>query len=156
LLYLSHAKKHQIWKIENLDGERIKDAKSNWKPVVGTGERCLPGSGDDCGDGGPATEARLDYPKSVAISVDRTMYISDGRNLRIVTPEGKIETLVGGHSGPVGPPRPPECQKIFASDDLRLQWPTKLALSPLDNTLHIVDDSMVLRLTPDLRLQVSI
>ena len=154
MLYLSHAKKHQIWKIESLDGDKIKDPKNNWKAVVGTGERCIPGSGDPCGDGGPANEARLDYPKSVAISVDRTMYISDGRNLRVVTPEGKIETLVGGFLGPVGPPRPPECLKIFSSDDLRLQWPTKLALSPLDNTLHIVDDSMVLRLTPDLRLQV--
>jgi len=153
MLYLSHAKKHQVWKIETLDGEKIKDPKNNWKPVVGTGERCLPGSGDDCGDGGPANEARLDYPKSVAISVDRTMYISDGRNLRVVTPEGRIDTLVGGRSGPVGPPRPPECQRIFEADDVRLQWPTKLALSPLDNTLHIVDDSMVLRLTPDMRLQ---
>ena len=153
LLYLSHAKKHQIWKIENLDGEKIKETKNNFKPVVGTGERCIPGSGDSCGDGGPANEARLDYPKSVAISVDRTMYISDGRNLRVVTPEGKIDTLVGGTSGPIGPPRPPECQRIFAAEDLRLQWPTKLALSPLDNTLHIVDDSMVLRLTPDMRLQ---
>jgi hypothetical protein len=50
---------------------------------------------------------RLDYPKSVAISVDRTMYISDGRNLRVVNPEGKIEILVGGSQGPIGPPRPP-------------------------------------------------
>ena len=154
MLYISNAKKHQIWKIETLDGDKIKDPKNNWKAVVGTGERCIPGNGDDCGDGGQASEARLDYPKSVAISVDRTMYISDGRNLRVVTPEGKIETLVGASDGPAGPPRPPECEKIFSSEDLRLQWPTKLALSPLDNTLHIVDDSMVLRLTPDMRLQV--
>jgi len=82
LLYLSNAKKHQIWKIEILDGEKLKDPKTNWKPVVGTGERCVPGVSQDCGDGGPALEARLDYPKSVAISVDRTMYISDGRHIR--------------------------------------------------------------------------
>ena len=29
-----------------------------------------------------------------------------------------------------------------------------MAINPLDSTLHIVDDTMVLRLTPDLRIQV--
>ena len=154
LLYLSHAKKHQIWKIETLDGEKIKDPRNNWKPIVGTGERCLPGSVDNCGDGGQAVDARLDYPKSVAISIDKTMYISDGRSLRVVSPEGQIETLIVGTSGPAGPPKPPDCQRIFVADEMRLQWPSKLALSPLDNSLHIVDDSMILRLTPDMRLQI--
>ena len=39
-------------------------------------------------------------------------------------------------------------------DEVQLQWPTKLALDPLDNTLYIVDDTMILRLTSDLKLQV--
>ena len=134
--------------------KKIKDPQNNWKPVVGTGERCLPESTDNCGDGGQAIDARLNYPKSVAVSVDRTMYISDGRSLRVVSPEGRIETLVIGTSGPVGPPKPPDCQRSFSADEMRLQWPTKLALSPLDNTLHIVDDSMVLKLSHDMRFQV--
>ena len=29
-----------------------------------------------------------------------------------------------------------------------------MAINPLDSTLHIVDDTMVLRLTPDLQIQV--
>ncbi len=39
------------------------EAENNWRPVVGTGESCLPGDGDRCGDGGKASEARLAYPK---------------------------------------------------------------------------------------------
>ena len=35
----------------------------NWAEAIGTGERCLPGDPDDCGDGGKAAEARLSYPK---------------------------------------------------------------------------------------------
>ena len=31
--------------------------------MIGTGERCLPGDADNCGDGGQATKARLSYPK---------------------------------------------------------------------------------------------
>ena len=36
---------------------------SNFVRVIGTGERCLPGDADNCGDGGKATDARLSYPK---------------------------------------------------------------------------------------------
>lgn len=31
--------------------------------MIGTGERCLPGDADNCGDGGKASDARLSYPK---------------------------------------------------------------------------------------------
>ncbi len=39
----------------------------NWAEAIGTGERCLPGDPDDCGDGGKATDARLSYPKGMFI-----------------------------------------------------------------------------------------
>ena len=32
----------------------------------------------------------------------------------------------------------------FQAADVELHWPTNIALSPLDDTLHIVDDSQVL------------
>ena len=32
---------------------------------------------------------------------------------------------------------------------MTLKWPTALAINPLDDTLHIVDNNMVLKLTPD-------
>ena len=84
---------------------------SNWEAVVGTGERCVPG--DLCGDGGPASKAKLNYPKGVAISIDKTMYISDGRNIRVVMPDGVIQTLIGAAKGPKGPPRPLPCQEVL-------------------------------------------
>jgi hypothetical protein len=36
----------------------------------------------------------------------------------------------------------------------QLQWPTGLSLSPLDGTLHFVDDRLVLKLTDDLKVKV--
>ena len=33
--------------------------------------------------------------QGLAIAVDETMYIADGRNVRVVTPDGNIETLLG-------------------------------------------------------------
>jgi hypothetical protein len=35
-----------------------------------------------------------------------------------------------------------------------LRWPTELAITPLDNSLHIIDDHMVLQLAPDGRVKV--
>ena len=78
--------------------------------------RCFPGDADACGDGGPASEARLDFPKSVAVAVDRTVYIADGRNVRVINPDGTIHTLVGSTSGGAGarnagPVRPLPCNQ---------------------------------------------
>jgi YD repeat-containing protein len=152
MLYLSHAKKHQIWRIKSLDKKEIRNPGTNWEPVVGTGDRCVPGDG--CGDNGPASKAQLNYPKGLAISVDKTMYISDSRNIRVVTPEGIIQTLIGNQERQNGPPRPLPCQSTLMAGEVHLQWPTKLALNPLDSALHIVDDTMVLKVTPDMRIHV--
>lgn len=36
----------------------------------------------------------------------------------------------------------------------QLQWPTGLSLSPLDGSLHFIDDRLVLRLTADMTVKV--
>ena len=102
-LYLSNAKKHQIWALKSLVRKDVKNPRKNWDIVVGTGDRCVPG--DDCGDDGLALKAKLNYPKGLAISLDGTMYISDGRNIRVVTPAGRVQTLIGTQARPKGPPR---------------------------------------------------
>ena len=156
MLYVSHAHRHQIWKVLTLLPDEIDDPKNNKEVAVGTGERCLPGDViGQCGDGGPALEAKLNFPKGVAIAVDKTMYISDSRNIRVVNPDGKIQTLIGHHSQPIGPPRPLDCRRtLIPVSDVQLQWPTRLAINPLDNTLYIVDDTVVFKLTPDMRVHV--
>jgi DNA-binding beta-propeller fold protein YncE len=49
------------------------------------------------GDGGPATEAKLNYPVDLALGDDGTLYFSDVRNhcIRAIDPSGKISTVVG-------------------------------------------------------------
>lgn len=57
---------------------------------MGSGERCIPGDESQCGDEGPAMDAKLAHPKGLAIAADKTMYIADGTNIRAVDPKVKI------------------------------------------------------------------
>jgi sugar lactone lactonase YvrE len=70
----------------------------------------LSSGGGFAGDGGPATSARLDYPKGLARAGDGTLYIADTLNSRIrrVDPvTGVITTIAGtgarGYGGDGGP-----------------------------------------------------
>ena len=61
------------------------------------------------GDGGPATSARLDNPRSVAVDTAGNVYIADNNNHRVrkVDRSGRITTVAGsdrlGYSGDGGP-----------------------------------------------------
>ena len=61
------------------------------------------------GDGGPATEAQLNYPLGLAVDKSRSVYIADSGNHRIrrVDPSGTITTIAGtgepGYGGDGGP-----------------------------------------------------
>jgi RHS repeat-associated protein len=77
---------------------------------AGTGEPCtallmLP---DPCGDNGPAVQAKLTGPSSLAIGPDGSLYIADLslRSVRRVSPNGIISTVAGtrntGFSGDGG------------------------------------------------------
>ena len=75
--------------------------------VVGSGP--ITYTGGFAGDGGPATQARLDQPNQVAFDQNGTMYILDAFNYRIrrVASNGIIDTVAGngarGFSGDGGP-----------------------------------------------------
>ncbi|XP_071540810.1 teneurin-m-like [Panulirus ornatus] len=150
-VYVSDPEAHQVLKLEQT--QNVSDTHHNTIAVVGSGQRCLPGDRMECGDGGNAIHARLTYPKGLAISSSGDIYIADGTNIRVVSPSGIISTVIGGHDhrshwAPV------PCNGTINMDQLHLRWPTELAISPLDGSLHILDDHLVLRVTPDSRVQV--
>nr|CAD7400470.1 unnamed protein product [Timema cristinae] len=150
-LYISNSEKHQI--LRALSVEPVEEPAINYEPVVGSGERCIPGDETHCGDEGPARDAKLAHPKGLAIAADKTMYIADGTNIRAVDPQGVIHTLVG-HHGHHNHWTPVPCHGAIPAQQAQLQWPTGLSLSPLDGSLHFIDDRLVLKLTDDLKVKV--
>jgi len=87
-LYVSDSNTHRIRKIDFQTNEIT--------TIAGTGE---PGYS---GDGGPATEAALDNPRTLALGPDGRLYIADERNNRIRAIDldsGVIETVAGNGEG---------------------------------------------------------
>ncbi len=87
------------------------------------------------GDGGPATEAQVGYPRAVAVGPDGSIYIGQntGYVIRKVNPYGIITTVAGngtaGYSGDAGP-----------ATQAQLNLPTGVAIGP-DGSLYIPDGS---------------
>ncbi|XP_076290025.1 teneurin transmembrane protein Ten-m isoform X6 [Lasioglossum baleicum] len=150
-LYISDPESHQIIRIR--DTNDYTDPDHNWETVVGSGERCLPGDEAHCGDGALARDAKLAYPKGVAVSADNVLYFADGTNIRMVDRDGIITTVIGNHMHK-SHWKPIPCEGTLNVEEVHLRWPTELAINPLDNSLHMIDDHMVLQLAPDGRVKV--
>lgn len=80
--------------VSEREGHRVRKITPDGiiRTVAGTGE---PGF---AGDGGAAVDAQLNEPRGLAIAADGSLYIADQLNDRIrrVTPDGLIQTVVGG------------------------------------------------------------
>ena len=150
-LYFSDPEKHQILRAINVDDPP--DVRNNLEVIVGTGVKCLPGDRTACGDSRLARDAKLSYPKGIAISANGEIYIADGTNIRYVDVQGIIHTLIGDHYHK-SHWKPLPCWGSIPLQKVALRWPTQIAISPKDSSLHILDDHMVLKLTQDRRLRV--
>ena len=90
------------------------------------------GSNGYSGDGGSATLAALNFPRSIALSPDGSLYIADSNNhsIRRVGTDGTIITVAGGIRGFGGDNGP--------ATKAKLESPYGIAVSP-DGSLYIGD-----------------
>ena len=129
------------------------NVEDNYLPYAGTGERCLPGDKIDCGDGGKALDAKLQYPKGMAFDTEDTLFFADGTNVRSIDKEGFIRTIIGTNQHRQHW-QPLPCTGTVPINKINLRWPLTVAVSPLDHSLHILDDLHILKLTKDRRIKV--
>lgn len=66
-LYISDPERQQVLRALSL--ESVREPSINSEPVVGSGERCIPGDEASCGDEGPALQARLSHPKGKSLEM---------------------------------------------------------------------------------------
>lgn len=97
------------------------------------------GTPGNSGDGGPATEATLDGPNTLAIGPDGTIFIGSivadvsrpERRVRVVHPDGTISTLVGGGDSEDATSGPALRASLSSSSGL--------AYDPLSRTLWLAE-----------------
>jgi hypothetical protein len=78
-LYISDYESRRIIQVKTMG--RVRALDGNFEVIAGNGEQCLPGEKEKCGDGGPASQARLMYPKGKRI-YSASARISKGQGYR--------------------------------------------------------------------------
>ncbi|KAF4091380.1 hypothetical protein AMELA_G00036250, partial [Ameiurus melas] len=148
-LFISDTNSRRIYKVRSLTGGRL--LADNAEVVAGTGEQCLPFD-ERCGDGGKAVEATLMSPKGIAVDKNGLMFFVDATMIRKVDQNGIISTLLGAND--LTSVRPLSCDASMDVSQVRLEWPTDLAVNPMDNSLYVLENNVILRITEN--HQVSI
>ncbi|XP_030636941.1 teneurin-2 isoform X2 [Chanos chanos] len=149
-LFLSDTNSRQIYHVRSLTGTR--PLLDNAQVVAGTGEQCVPFDDARCGDGGKAIEATLMSPRGIAVDKNGLMYFVDATMIRKVDQNGIISTLI--KTNDLTAVRPLSCDSSMDISQVRLEWPTDLAINPMDNSLYVLENNVVLRITEN--HQVSI
>ncbi|XP_078241953.1 teneurin-2 isoform X8 [Pogona vitticeps] len=149
-LYVSDTNSRRISRVKSLTG--AKDLAANSEVVAGTGEQCLPFDEARCGDGGKGVDATLMSPRGIAVDKYGLMYFVDATMIRKVDQNGIISTLLG--SNDLTAVRPLSCDSSMDVTQVRLEWPTDLAVNPMDNSLYVLENNVILRITEN--HQVSI
>ncbi|XP_016419294.1 teneurin-3-like [Sinocyclocheilus rhinocerous] len=149
-LYISDTNSRRIFRPKALTG--TKELLQNAEVVAGTGEQCLPFDEARCGDGGKATEALLLGPKGIAVDKNGFIYFVDGTMIRKVDRNGIISTLLG--SNDLTSARPLTCDTSMHIGQVRLEWPTDLAINPMDNSIYVLDNNVVLQITENRQVRI--
>ncbi|XP_069850067.1 teneurin-2 isoform X1 [Dipodomys merriami] len=149
-LFVSDTNSRRIYRVRSLSG--AKDLAGNSEVVAGTGEQCLPFDEARCGDGGKAVEATLMSPRGIAVDKNGLMYFVDATMVRKVDQNGIISTLLG--SNDLTAVRPLSCDSSMDVAQVRLEWPTDLAVNPMDNSLYLLENNVILRITENHQVSV--
>uniref|UniRef100_H2UCY9 Teneurin-4 n=1 Tax=Takifugu rubripes TaxID=31033 RepID=H2UCY9_TAKRU len=149
-VYLSDTSSRKVFRVKSLN--MVKDAAKNLELVAGTGDQCLPYDDTRCGDGGKATEATLTNPRGITVDKYGLIFFVDGTMIRRIDQNGIISTLLGFND--LTSARPLSCDAVMDISQVRLEWPTDLAVSPMDNSLYVLDNNVVLQISENHQVRI--
>ncbi|KAH0625236.1 hypothetical protein JD844_033575 [Phrynosoma platyrhinos] len=88
------------------------------------------------------------------ITVDKFgfIYFVDGTMIRRIDQNGIISTVLG--SNDLTSARPLSCDSVMDISQVRLEWPTDLAVNPMDNSLYVLDNNVVLQISENHQVRI--
>uniref|UniRef100_A0A8C2UTF7 Teneurin-1 n=1 Tax=Chinchilla lanigera TaxID=34839 RepID=A0A8C2UTF7_CHILA len=149
-LYLSDTNTRKVYRLKSL--VETKDLSKNFEVVAGTGDQCLPFDQSHCGDGGRASEASLNSPRGIAVDRHGFIYFVDGTMIRKIDENAMITTVIGSNG--LTSTQPLSCDSGMDITQVRLEWPTDLAVNPMDNSLYVLDNNIVLQISEKRRVRI--
>uniref|UniRef100_H0V6L2 Teneurin-1 n=1 Tax=Cavia porcellus TaxID=10141 RepID=H0V6L2_CAVPO len=149
-LYLSDTNTRKVYRLKSL--VETKDLSKNFEVVAGTGDQCLPFDQSHCGDGGRASEASLNSPRGIAVDRHGFIYFVDGTMIRKIDENAMITTVIGSNG--LTSTQPLSCDSGMDISQVRLEWPTDLAVNPMDNSLYVLDNNIVLQISENKRVRI--
>uniref|UniRef100_A0A8C6D0Z9 Teneurin-1 n=1 Tax=Moschus moschiferus TaxID=68415 RepID=A0A8C6D0Z9_MOSMO len=149
-LYLSDTNTRKVYKLKSL--METKDLSKNFEVVAGTGDQCLPFDQSHCGDGGRASEASLNSPRGITVDRHGFIYFVDGTMIRRIDENAVITTVIGSNG--LTSTQPLSCDSGMDITQVRLEWPTDLAVNPMDNSLYVLDNNIVLQISENRRVRI--
>ncbi|XP_048370698.1 teneurin-1 [Sphaerodactylus townsendi] len=149
-LYLSDTNTRRVYRVKSLS--ETKDLAKNYEVVAGTGDQCLPFDQSHCGDGERASDASLHSPRGITVDKHGFIYFVDGTMIRKIDGNGVISTLIGSNG--LTSTQPLSCDAGMDITQVRLEWPTDLAVNPVDNSLYVLDNNIVLQISQNRRVRI--
>ncbi|XP_041597481.1 teneurin-1 isoform X4 [Vulpes lagopus] len=149
-LYLSDTNTRKVYRLKSL--VETKDLSKNFEVVAGTGDQCLPFDQSHCGDGGRASEASLNSPRGITVDRHGFIYFVDGTMIRRIDEKAVITTVIGSNG--LTSTQPLSCDSGMDITQVRLEWPTDLAVNPMDNSLYVLDNNIVLQISENRRVRI--
>ncbi|XP_030621470.1 teneurin-1-like [Chanos chanos] len=149
-LYLSDTSSRKVYRLKTLSTPR--DPAKNMEVVAGTGEQCLPFDQSHCGEGGKATAASLNNPRGIAVDKHGVVYFVDGTSIQKINERGILSTVIGSNG--LMTSQPLSCDARMDITQVRLEWPTDLAINPMDNSLYILDNNIVIQVSESLQVRI--
>uniref|UniRef100_A0A8C8UGH0 Teneurin-1 n=1 Tax=Peromyscus maniculatus bairdii TaxID=230844 RepID=A0A8C8UGH0_PERMB len=149
-LYLSDTNTRKVYKLKSL--VETKDLSKNFEVVAGTGDQCLPFDQSHCGDGGKASEASLNSPRGITVDRNGFIYFVDGTMIRRIDENTVITTVIGSNG--LTSTQPLSCDSGMDITQVRLEWPTDLTVNPMDNSLYVLDNNIVLQISENRRVRI--
>uniref|UniRef100_A0A3B5LD72 Teneurin transmembrane protein 4 n=1 Tax=Xiphophorus couchianus TaxID=32473 RepID=A0A3B5LD72_9TELE len=149
-VYLSDTGSRKVFRVKSLTV--VNNVAKNLELVAGTGDQCLPYDDARCGDGGKAVEATLTNPRGITVDKYGVIFFVDGTMIRRIDQNGIISSLLGYND--LTSARPLSCDAVMDISQVRLEWPTDLAVSPMDNSLYVLDNNVVLQVSENHQVRI--